>query len=330
MAKWYNGGGADNDVVLFSKIRLARNLSDTPFKSRMSREIKKNTVKKLYASVKNSDIAGDFNIVDLSAQSAVKAVSYAEKQLISPEFAKEKGVFLLSSDESVSVMLCEEDHIRITAFAGGLATEKAYESADKTDNVFINNLPIAFDERLGFLTASPINLGTGLKVSVALHLPAIKSNGGMPRLASMVGKLGLSLRSLYSEKGAFYLLSNQISMGITEKAAIDNINAVAAQIIRQERNLRDVMKNSEIWEDKLYRSMGTLKMARRLDFSEFIELISDVRLGISLGFFDEDLFDVDFLIHNLADGTVLSDNDSEDSPELSSKIRAEVIRNKLK
>lgn len=330
MAKWYNGGGADNDVVLFSKIRLARNLSDTPFKSRMSREIKKNTVKKLYASVKNSDIAGDFNIVDLSAQSAVKAVSYAEKQLISPEFAKEKGVFLLSSDESVSVMLCEEDHIRITAFAGGLATEKAYESADKTDNVFINNLPIAFDEKLGFLTASPINLGTGLKASVALHLPAIKSNGGMPRLASMVGKLGLSLRSLYSEKGAFYLLSNQISMGITEKAAIDNINAVAAQIIRQERNLRDVMKNSEIWEDKLYRSMGTLKMARRLDFSEFIELISDVRLGISLGFFDEDLFDVDFLIHNLADGTVLSDNDSEDSPELSSKIRAEIIRNKLK
>lgn len=330
MAKWYNGGGADNDVVLFSKIRLARNLSDTPFKSRMSREIKKNTVKKLYASVKNSDIAGDFNIVDLSAQSAVKAVSYAEKQLISPEFAKEKGVFLLSSDESVSVMLCEEDHIRITAFAGGLATEKAYESADKTDNVFINNLPIAFDEKLGFLTASPINLGTGLKVSVALHLPAIKSNGGMPRLASMVGKLGLSLRSLYSEKGAFYLLSNQISMGITEKAAIDNINAVAAQIIRQERNLRDVMKNSEIWEDKLYRSMGTLKMARRLDFSEFIELISDVRLGISLGFFDENLFDVDFLIHNLADGTVLSDNDSEDSPELSSKIRAEIIRNKLK
>ena len=330
MAKWYNGGGADNDVVLFSKIRLARNLSDTPFKSRMSREIKKNTVKKLYASVKNSDIAGDFNIVDLSAESAVKAVSYAEKQLISPEFAKEKGVFLLSSDESVSVMLCEEDHIRITAFAGGLATEKAYESADKTDNVFINNLPIAFDERLGFLTASPINLGTGLKVSVALHLPAIKSNGGMPRLASMVGKLGLSLRSLYSEKGAFYLLSNQISMGITEKAAIDNINAVAAQIIRQERNLRDVMKNSEIWEDKLYRSMGTLKMARRLDFSEFIELISDVRLGISLGFFDENLFDVDFLIHNLADGTVLSDNDSEDSPELSSKIRAEIIRNKLK
>ncbi len=330
MAKWYNGGGADNDVVLFSKVRLARNLSDTPFKSRMGKEIKRNTVKKLYASVKNSDIAGDFNIVDLSTESAVKAVSYAEKQLISPEFAKEKGVFLLSSDESASVMLCEEDHIRITAFADGLATEEAYRCADRIDNVFINSLPIAFDEKLGFLTASPINLGTGLKVSVALHLPAVKSNGGIPRLASMVGKLGLSLRSLYSEKGAFYLLSNQISMGITEKAAMDNINAVAAQIIRQERNLRDVMKNSEVWEDKLYRSMGTLKMARRLDFGECLELISDVRLGVSLGFFDENMFDVDFLIHNLADGTVLSDNESEAAPELSSKIRAEIIRNRLK
>ncbi len=330
MAKWYNGGGADNDVVLFSKVRLARNLSDTPFKSRMGKEIKRNTVKKLYASVKNSDIAGDFNIVDLSTESAVKAVSYAEKQLISPEFAKEKGVFLLSSDESASVMLCEEDHIRITAFADGLATEEAYRCADRIDNVFINSLPIAFDEKLGFLTASPINLGTGLKVSVALHLPAVKSNSGIPRLASMVGKLGLSLRSLYSEKGAFYLLSNQISMGITEKAAMDNINAVAAQIIRQERNLRDVMKNSEVWEDKLYRSMGTLKMARRLDFGECLELISDVRLGVSLGFFDENMFDVDFLIHNLADGTVLSDNESEAAPELSSKIRAEIIRNRLK
>ena len=116
MAKWYNGGGADNDVVLFSKVRLARNLSDTPFKSRMSREIKKNTVKKLYASVKNSDIAGDFNIIDLQTVSPVKAVSYAEKQLISAQFAKEKGTFLLSSDDSGSVILCGEDHIIITAF----------------------------------------------------------------------------------------------------------------------------------------------------------------------------------------------------------------------
>ena len=330
MSKWYSGECADNDIVLFSKVRLARNLSDTPFKNKMSREIRKNTVKKLYACVKNSELARDFDIIDLATCSDVKAVSYAEKQYITPEFAKEKGAFLLSADENVSVMLCGEDHIRITAFAGGVATDKAYARADKVDDVFIKNMKIAFDERLGFLTASPINIGTGMRVSVALHLPAIKSNGGIARLASMVGKLGLSLRPLYSEKGAFYLLSNQISMGISEKAAIDNINAVTAQIIRQERGLRDVMKQSEAWEDKLFRSLGTLKMARRLDFGEFIELISDVRLGITLGFFNEDLFTVEYLIHNLADGTVLADSDEVSEPELAPKIRANIIREKLK
>ncbi len=329
MGKWYKEECADNDVVLFSKVRLARNLSDTPFKSRMSREIKKNTVKKLYACVKNSELGREFELIDLSGETDAKAASYAEKQIISSEFAKEKGVFLLSADEDVSVMLCEEDHIRITAFAGGLATEKAYERANKTDDIFINNMKIAFDDRLGFLTASPINIGTGMKVSVALHLPAIKSNGAIPRLASMAGRLGLSLRPLYSEKGAFYMLSNQISLGISEKSAIDNINAVTTQIIRQERNLREVMKSSEAWEDKLYRSCGTLKMARRLDYDEFIELISDVRLGVTLGFFDDELFTVEELIRNLGNACVLCEAKSEESPELASKIRANIIRNKL-
>lgn len=329
MNKWYNSTGNDSDVVLFSKVRLARNLSDTPFKTKMSREIKKSTVKKLYASVKNSALAGEFELIDLSEKSGAQAVSYAEKQYISPEFAREGGAFLLSSKENVSVMLCEEDHIRITAFAPGLNVDEAYRLADKTDNVFIESLPIAFDDKLGFLTASPINIGTGLKASVGLHLPAIKSNGGIARLTSMVGKLGLSLRPLYSNSGAFYLLTNQVSLGITEKATIDNIGAVAAQIIIQERNLRDVMKKSEAWEDKLFRSMGTLKMARRLEHNEFIELISDVRLGIALGFFDTDISVIGNLIHSLANGTVIADAKCETEPELAPKIRANIIREKL-
>ena len=103
--------------------------------------------------------------------------------MISPEFAREKGAFLASEDESVTVMLCEEDHIRINAFAAGLEIEKAYEKADKVDDIFLRSMPIAFDKKLGFLTASPINLGTGLKISVGLHLPAIKENGTIGRLS---------------------------------------------------------------------------------------------------------------------------------------------------
>lgn len=226
-------------------------------------------------------------------------------------------------------MLCEEDHIRITAFSPGLDTKAAYEKANKIDNIYINNLKIAFDEKLGFLTANPMNLGTGMKVSVALHLPALKENGAIESLTSMVGKLGLSLRKLYGESGAFYLLSNQISLGITEEAALENITAVTRQLIKRERDLRAVIKSSERWEDRLYRSAGTLKMARKIEFSEFLDLISDVRLGVAIGTFDFSMQDVGTLIHDGADGTVLADNNSEDSPELVAKLRANTVRKAL-
>ncbi|MCC8015977.1 MAG: hypothetical protein LIO43_00955 [Clostridiales bacterium] len=329
MNKWYEEAGADNDVVLFSKARIARNLSDTPFKTRMSGDIKRNTAKKLYACIKNSELAGDFEIVDLSGASSAKAASYAERQIISPEFAKEKGAFLTTADESVSIMLCEEDHIRITSFASGFNFESAYKKADKVDDIFLSNMPIAFDEKLGFLTASPVNLGTGLKLSAGLHLPAVKENNEIGKITSLVGKLGFTLRPIYNDNGAFYMLTNQVSLGITEKAAAENIKSVTSQIIMQERNLRATMKNSEYWEDKLYRSLGTLKMARRLNFGEFISLASDVRLGIALAYFDIDINKITKLIQTLADGNVISSQQSEENPELVSKLRAQIIRNNL-
>ena len=326
MNKWYSQGGADNDVIMYSKVRLARNLSDTPFKNKLSPEIKRSTVKKLYACVKNSELAGEFELVDLSSKSNAQAAAYAERQMISPEFAREKGAFLTTEDESVSVMLCEEDHIRISAFASGLEIEKAYKKSDKVDDVFLKSLPVAFDEKLGFLTASPINLGTGLKISVGLHLPAIRENGSVSRLSSLVGKLGLTLRPLYGEGSAFYQLTNHVTLGITEKEAIDNISTVALQIAMQERNLRATMKNSECWEDKLYRSMGTLKMARRLSYAEFIALASDIRLGAALGYFDCDINNITAMIHTMADGNVLTSHGCENSPESVQKLRAEDVR----
>lgn len=329
MSKWYSRGGADNDVILYSKVRLARNLSDTPFQSKMSPEIRKSTVKKLYACVKNSPLAGEFELIDLASKSAVQAAAYAERQMISPEFAREKGAFLTTEDESVTVMLCEEDHIRITAFHSGLEVKKAYDEANKTDDVFLKSLPIAFDRRLGFLTASPINLGTGLKISVGLHLPAIKENDSLGRLASLVGKLGLTLRPLYGESGAFYQLTNHVTLGITEKEAVDNITAVALQIAAQERNLRATMKNSERWEDRAYRSFGTLKMARRLDYGEFISLASDLRLGAALGYFDCDINAVTAMIHTMADGNVLSSHDGAEEPEAVAALRAAAVRDMM-
>lgn len=327
--KWLKSNAPDSDVVVFSRISLARNLNDVPFKTKMSQDIKKSTVKKLYAAMKNSELAEEFNLIDLNNVSSIKAISYAERELISPEFAGEKGSFLLSQNEDASVMLCEEDHIKITTFAPGLGADEAYKTAENIDDVFLSRMKIAFNDRLGFLTASPTNIGTGLKVSVLLHLPAIRANDAIDSLRSTVSRLSLSLVPWYGEGGAYYMLTNQISLGITEKSAIDNITAVTMQIIRQERNLREVIKGSEAWEDKLYRSYGILKMARRLNYSEALEHISNLRLGAALGIFDMKLSDVDILTNSIANGTLLSDYQCENDPDKVEKLRAQAIQKVL-
>lgn len=332
MNKWYSGEGNNSDVVMSSRIRLARNLEDAPFPSRMNGDIRKNTVKKIFASVKNSPYAGEFDLIDLHGASQAKAYAYAEKQLISPEFAKmkEQAAFLLSKDESISMMLCEEDHIRLSVMEAGQNLEAAYARADKLDNILIDNLKIAFDEKLGFLTAVPTNLGTGMKASFDLHLPAIAEQGMINQLSVMVGKLGLSLRPLYGANGAFYRLSNQVTLGITEQAAIDNMNAICNQIVKQERAMREVLANREDFEDKIYRAMGTLLMARKLSESEFFALISLVRLGISLGYCEKGYKDIGDLMQAVQTATITAASDADITPETAAKIRAGLVRDKLK
>ena len=150
MNKWYSGEGKNSDVVVGATVRLARNLADAPFPIRMNNEIRRNTVKKIFAAVKNSPYAGEFDLVDLSAVSSAQAYAYAEQQLISRRFARQKdqSAFLLSKDGSASVMLCEEDHIRLQVRAAGQDLEGAYAKADKLDDALLERLPIAFDERL--------------------------------------------------------------------------------------------------------------------------------------------------------------------------------------
>lgn len=332
MNKWYSGEGNNSDVVMSSRIRLARNLQDAPFPSRMRGDIRKNTVKKIFAAIKNSPFAGEFDLIDLHDKSAAQALSYAEKQLISPQFAqnKENAAFLLSKDESVSIMLCEEDHIRLSAMEAGQNLAAAYAKADKLDNVFIENLKIAFDDKLGFLTAVPTNLGTGMKASLDLHLPALSQRGMIGQLSAMVGKLGLSLRPLFQADGDFYRLSNQVTLGITEQAAIDNMNAICDQIVKQERALREVLSQREDYEDKIYRAMGTLLMARRISVNEFFELISLVRVGISMGYCDKSYRDVGDLIQTVQTATITAASDADITPDTVAKIRAGLVREKLK
>ncbi|MBR3149299.1 MAG: ATP--guanido phosphotransferase [Eubacterium sp.] len=330
MSRWYEHEGKNSDVVLFSRIRLARNLADSPFPNRMSDDIRKSVTKKLYATVKSSEYANEFDLINLADCDTAKAVSYAEKHLASPDLVKKRGYFMLSKNEDISVMLCEEDHIRINAFAAGQNIEEAYSKANDIDDVFLGSLKIAYSDRLGFLTASPINLGTGLKASFVLHLPALRQQNELYKLSSMVGKLGLSLRELYKNgAGDLYILSNQVSLGISEKSAVDNVSTICEQIAQQERDARKTLAQSYDFEDKLYRNFGIMKSARILKTDEFLNCLSLVRLGKSLGYFDVPYSTLGEMLYTLQNATLAADTGKELRDETLDKLRAEIVREKL-
>lgn len=330
MSKWFNSQGNNSDVVLSSKIRLARNLADAPFPCKMSNDIRKSVCKKIFAAVKNSELAGEFDMLDMSSVDDLKRISLAEQSVISPEFAKQKmfGSVLVSKDESTSVMLCEEDHIRLTVQTAGQDLESAYKKADIIDNILIKNLKIAFSDRWGFLTSNPMNLGTGLKASLVLHLPAITERGMMPSLTAMVNKLGFTVKALFGGSD-FYELSNRISLGITEKNAIENLNAICDQIVKQERAFRQELMEFDDFQDKIYRAMGTLKMARKLSTKEFYNMISLVRLGISMGSFDTDYEKIGNMIYSLGTATIMSGAEDRMTVDEADKLRAQYVREKL-
>lgn len=331
MSKWYSGQGNNSDVVLSSKIRLARNLQKVPFPCRMSNEIRKSVCKKIFAALQNSSFAGEFDLIELSSLSDMEKIALAEKGFISPEMAKQTrySAVLLSKDESCSIMLCEEDHIRLSVMHAGEDLKAAYKKADAIDNVFIKSMKIAFSDKLGFLTSNPMHLGTGMKASVALHLPAISERNMIGTLSEMVGKLGFSIKPLFSGNGAFYELSNEISLGITEENAIDNLTAICDQIVAQERKFRNELMEYSDFEDKIFRAMGTLKMARKLTVKEFLELISLARLGVSMNSFDISYESIGNMMHSLGTASIISQAETEFSAEDADRMRAQYVRENI-
>lgn len=331
MNKWYESQGSNSDVVLSSKIRIARNLSDSPFPWRMSNELRKSTCRKIYAALKNSHFAGDIDMIDLSQKGDIEKISLAEKGIISPQLAKSKdySAVVVSRDESSSIMLCEEDHIRLCVMSPGQSLEDAYKKANEIDDIFLSSLNIAFDERLGFLTSNPMNLGTGLKASFVMHLPAIKEKGMISSLSAMVGKLGFGIKHLFGGNGAFYELSNRLCLGITEKSAIENLNAICDQIVKQERAFRQELIEYDDFEDKIFRAMGTLKMARKLTTKEFYNFISLVRMGISVGSFEEKYEKIGNMIYSLGTATIISQSQDGMTVDEADKLRAQYVREQL-
>ena len=267
--------------------------------------------------------------------SRLQAVSLAERHLISPEFASKQdgSALVLSSDESVSIMLCEEDHIRLQVMKAGLALEEAYDIADKLDSMLDKKLKYAFDERIGYLTQCPTNLGTAMRASVMLHLPALTRCGQMTRLANTVSKLGLTIRGANGEgsqpKGDIYQISNQITLGITEETAIANLKSIVLQLIAQERAAAAEIVKNPAEEDKIFRALGVLRNARLLSTDEFMELISVVRLGAARGLIDVGIEKINELIVNMQPATISASNSEANNPAARDAYRAKAVREAL-
>ena len=290
-ANWCEKAGSCGDVVVSTRVRLARNLKQYPFPARASasqREAVERQVKDALLSG-NSILSKEFRFIPLENTTQEEAVSLVERHIVSPEFiADRRGkAVLISADESISIMVNEEDHLRIQVLREGFSLKEAAETADRIDTLLSENLDFAFDPELGYLTQCPTNLGTGLRASVMLHLPGLTESGAMPRIASNLSKLGLTIRGTYGEGsksiGALYQLSNQITLGLSENEAIENLRSITVQLMEEERKARAQMSEEIAWQDKIDRAAGVLKSARVLSSSEFMELLSYIRLGLSTG-----------------------------------------------
>ncbi len=289
--KWYEKEGTSGDVVCSTRIRLARNLKQYPFPDRATAQQKAEIERKVRDAILsgNSVLSKEFQFLELEVLSEEEAVSLVERHMVSPEFISDRRgkAILQSEDEGISIMINEEDHLRIQVLKEGLALKDATETADRLDTLLGESLDFAFDSEFGYLTQCPTNLGTGMRASVMLHLPALTENGAMSRISSNLAKLGLTLRGTYGEGtqivGAMYQLSNQITLGLSENEAIENLSAIAAQLIEAERKARKELSENIVLQDKVDRAAGVLKSAKMLSGGELMELLSYVRLGLSTG-----------------------------------------------
>ena len=339
MSKWYQKCGPEGDVVISTRIRLARNLREFPFTARMNKSQREEVDTRVKDAVlaSNSAMASMFECIDLTGFTKESLVSLVEHHLASPDLISdpEKRGLVLSKDQEISIMINEEDHLRIQVMKEGMQLEEAFTLADRVDTLLNERLNFAFDDALGYLTQCPTNLGTGLRASLMMHLPGLQESGILGRMNANLNKLGFVLRGMYGEgtqaAGAIYQLSNQVTLGLSEKDALQNLAGIAGQIIRQEREARKRLAEDISVQDKIARALGILRSARMLNSGEFMNLISYVRLGAAEGLCDEIALDtLHALIIEAQPATLSCAAEKVLSPQERDIKRAELVRTVLK
>ena len=297
ISPWMQEEGPDHDIVLSTRIRLARNITDVPFplmadehnRQVVSNRLKEHFDKRSYSDYKNLEY------FDMAGLEPLEKQVLVEKHLISPLLAERQNesAVLLSENEQVSIMINEEDHIRLQLYFPGLQLERGLAESFKIDDWLEEKVDYAFDPDLGYLTSCPTNVGTGLRASVMMHLPALTMTGKVRKMLPAIHQLGLVVRGIYGEgskaHGNVYQISNQVTLGRSEQDIIQDLHSVVKQLINHEREARQLLiKQSGIrLEDRIYRSYGILKYSRIIESKEAAKCLSDLRLAIDLGYIQD-------------------------------------------
>lgn len=292
MNKWLDGDGLEKDIVISSRVRLARNIEHKPLPQKLDSESGREIVEKVREALEKDQTYKLYNIEQLTDK---EKKIFVENHLISPDLLKKPKIssFLLREDEKVTVMINEEDHIRIQSLLSGLNLDESFKIANEVDDLIEESLDYSFDEKFGYLTSCPTNVGTGLRASVMVHLPALVLTGHINGILQAVAQLGLAVRGIYGEGtgslGNMFQISNQITLGESECEIISKIKGIVKQIINKERQSRKLLLNTKkiATEDKIYRSLGILKCARIISSKEAMNLLSDVRLGVGMGILED-------------------------------------------
>jgi protein arginine kinase len=290
--EWLRGSGPMSEIVISSRIRLARNVSGTPFLSKCSRAQRQSLETRIRDTILSAQLPGKTLYVDLEAAPEIDRQLLVERHLISKPHAQAEGArgVAVGENETLAIMVNEEDHLRIQVLRSGLQLEEAWEQINGVDDKLDSKLEYAFHQRFGYLTACPTNVGTGIRVSVMLHLPALKLTGEIEKVFRAAKDMRLAVRGLYGEgteaTGDFYQISNQTTLGKAEDEIIaDFKHSVVPKIIDYEHHARRLLLNERTTalDDKVFRSLGLLRSARLLTSEEMMTNLSHIRMGVHLG-----------------------------------------------
>lgn len=287
---WYLQTGKDSDVVLNNKISYSRNLRNFKFGTENLKEIQEI---ENYIKLKMPSLGYNLKLLKIKDMDKLTRMSLTEKELIDEEVAKnENASILVNDEENICVILNSLDHFEIKTFSSGMELENLFNFAKEIDNNFDKTFDIAKSKKYGYLTTSPINVGTGMRAVITVHLPGLTKTGNIRKIAQNLNNFGLSFTGVYINNqevlGDIYQISNKQTLGISEETIVNNLMVITEKLIEQEREARKILGKNELeLEDMVYRCYGILTNARKLKWQEAIEILSDVKMGTDMGIIKE-------------------------------------------